>query len=144
MPHERISTHLAIPGSRDVWTLEAAHDTVNDYLRFVRDAAIGNDLVDEIELPLPKPVLVEAFKSVIVAEERREMRALLLKAALTLSQYHVGLGGRIRIRATTASTMLPPVDSRFAHRFNQTLQATAVERVRLNEMFQLALKLGTH
>jgi Tfp pilus assembly protein PilE len=117
---------------------------VNDYLRFVRDTDVGTDLVDEIELPLPKRILVEAFKDVIVAEERREVRALLLKAALTLSQYHVRLGERIRIRATTAFEMPASTDSRLALRFNRTLQATAVERSRLNEIFRIALKLSTH
>lgn len=144
MPHERLSTHVETPGSRHAWTLEAAQDTVNDYLRFVRDTDVGTDLVDEIELPLPKRILVEAFKDVIVAEERREVRALLLKAALTLSQYHVRLGERIRIRATAAFEMPASIDSRLALRFNRTLQATAVERFRLNEIFRIALKLSTH
>ena len=144
MPHERLSTHPSMPGYRDVWTLEAAHETVNDYLRFVRDTVVGNDLVDEIELPLPKPIIVEAFRNVIAAEDRREMRVLLMKAALTLSQYHVRLGERIRIKAATTSGRRLQADSRFAQKFSRTLEATAAERLRLTELFQSALKLGTH
>jgi len=74
-----------------------ANGAVSDLVRFVRDTNVENDLVDEIELPIPRPVLIEAFKRVIVAKERPKMRALLLKAGLTLCQY-VELGERIKIR----------------------------------------------
>lgn len=132
------------PDSRHAIALEAANDAVSEFVRFVRDNNVGNDLVDEIELPIPKPMLVEAFTRVIAAEDRPDIRALLVKAGLTLSQYHVGLGERIKVRPVPADTRCQPSNPSLARKFARTLLQTATERTRLTEIYHTALKQGRH
>ncbi len=128
----------------ETWTLEAANELVNDFVRFVRDADVGSDLIDEIELPVPKPVLVEAFKRVISAEKRTVIRALLLKAGLTLSQYHADLGERIKVRPIGPHGRGNSVDQKLVQKFNRALLSTAAERTRLTKIFQDALRCAVH
>lgn len=132
------------PDSRHAIALEAANDAVSEFVRFVRDNDVGNDLVDEIELPIPKPMLVEAFTRVIAAEVRPDVRALLVKAGLTLSQYHVGLGERIKVRPISVDKRGQPSSPSLARKFAYALLLTATERTRLTEIYQNALKLGRH
>ncbi|KRB49242.1 hypothetical protein ASE04_18925 [Rhizobium sp. Root708] len=134
----------AAPDSRQTIALEAANDAVSEFVRFVRDTDVGNDLVDEIELPIPKHMLVEAFSRVIAAEDRPDVRALLVKAGLTLSQYHVGLGERIKVRPIPSDTRQRSPDVLLARRFTRTLLLTASERTRLTDVYRTALKRGRH
>ncbi|MDM9628546.1 hypothetical protein QTL95_21850 [Rhizobium sp. S152] len=136
--------HNLSPASNETWALHAANEAVSEFVRFVRDTNVGNDLVDEIELPLPKPVLIEAFKRVIVAEERPEMRALLLKAGLMLSHYHVGLGERIRVTPIASHRREKSGDPRLEVKFKRTLLFTAAERTRLTKVYEEALKRALH
>jgi len=132
------------PESRHAIALDAANDAVSEFVRFVRDNSIGNDLVDEIELPIPKPVLIEAFTRVIAAEDRPDIRALLVKAGLTLSQYHIGLGERIKVRPIPAGTRCRASNPHLARKFAYALLLTATERTRLTEIYQNAVKLARH
>ncbi|WP_018899537.1 hypothetical protein [Rhizobium sp. 2MFCol3.1] len=136
--------HPRPPADRYAIALEEANDAVSEYVRFVRDNDVGNDLVDEIELPIPKPLLIEAFTLVIAAENRPDIRALLVKAGLTLSQYHVGLGERIKVRPIPAATRYRPSNPNLARKFACTLLLTATDRTRLTEIYQNALKRGRH
>ena len=136
--------HHQSPASNETLALHAANEAVSGFVCFVRDNNVGNDLVDEIELPIPKSVLIEAFKLVIVAEERPEIRALLLKAGLTLCQYHVGLGERIKVRPITSPKREKAEDTWLAIKFKRTLLYTAVERTRLTKVYQNALKRSLH
>ena len=130
--------------SNEAWVLHAANEAVSEFVRFVRDNSVGNDLVDEIELPLPKPILIEAFKRVIVAEQRPEMRALLLKAGLMLSHYHVGLGERIKVTPAASNRKVKSGDRRLELKFKRTLLYTAAEKSRLAKVYQEALKRVLH
>lgn len=128
----------------EAWVLHAANEAVSEFVRFVRDNSVGNDLLDEIELPLPKSVLIEAFKRVIVAEQRPEMRALLLKAGLMLSHYHVGLGERIKVTPVASHRREKSADPRFEVKFKRILLFTASEKTRLTKVYQEALKRALH
>ena len=124
--------------------LAAANDAVSEFVRFVRDSNVGNDLVDEVELPIPKSVLVEAFTHVIAAEVRPDIRALLVKAGLTLSQYHIGLGERIKVRPIPTDIRRQPSNPSLARKFACALLLTATERTRLTEIYNTALRRGRH
>ena len=130
--------------SNETWGLRAANEAVSEFIRFVRDTNAGTDLVDEIELPLPKPVLIEAFKRVIVAEERPQMRALLLKAGLMLSHYHIGLGERIKLTPIASRRRGKSEDPRLEVKFTRLLLFTAAEKSRLTKVYQKALKRALH
>lgn len=144
MLYERPLRANEMPDRGHAIALAAANDAVSEYVRFVRDNDVGNDLIDEIELPLPKPILVEAFTRVIAAECRPDIRALLVKAGLTLSQYHVGLGERIKVRPIYADARRQPSNPSLARKFACSFLLTATERMRLTEIFQEALKRGRH
>ncbi|MBO9198275.1 hypothetical protein J5277_29535 [Rhizobium sp. 16-449-1b] len=132
------------PDSRHAVCLAAANDAVSEFVRFVRDSNVGNDLVDEVELPIPKSMLVEAFTHVIAAEVRPDIRALLVKAGLTLSQYHIGLGERIKVRPIPTDTRRQPSNPFLARKFACALLLTATERTRLTEIYNTALRRGRH
>ncbi|OCJ08013.1 hypothetical protein A6U87_12220 [Rhizobium sp. AC44/96] len=125
----------------DAEVLNTAHQLVDLYLCFVKDSDVGGDLVDEIELPLEKATFVEAFRLLIAAELRADVRSLLIRAGMTLAQYHRGLGSRIRMRALTPQGR--PSFSRLhgsgaRRRLEKTLVASAEERIRLEQVFERA------
>jgi hypothetical protein len=125
--------------------LAAANELVNAYLYFVKDADIGNDFVDEIELPYAKPILIDAFRHAIAAETQSDIRTLLIKAGMTLAQYHNNLGERIRVRPVTRSGRAQLSRNRgWEKRFEKMLIAAADERVRLSEVYRLAMTRNIH
>jgi len=133
----------------DAELLGTAYQLVDIYLLFARDNDIGNDLVDEVELPTVKAALVDAFRLAIAAEVRPNIRTLLIKAGMTLAQYHRGLGCRIPIRALTPQGRpqgVPPqcAPRQFQRRLNKALLASAEERVRLVDIFHRALVESMH
>lgn len=144
MLYERSFHAHTPPDTRNGIALEAANDAVSEFVRFVRDNSVGNDLVDEIELPIPKHLLIAAFTRVIAAENRPDIRALLVKAGLTLSQYHVGLGERIKLRPIPAGSRCRQSNPSLARKLAFALLLTATERTRLTEIYQNALKRGRH
>jgi hypothetical protein len=83
--------------------MEAAQDLVDEFLMFIKETNLGSDIVDEVELPVRKPILIEAFKMVIAAEKRPQVRSLLVKAGVMLAQYRADLGPRIRLTPVKAS-----------------------------------------
>ncbi len=120
--------------------LDRAHRVIDEFLVFVRESHVGNDIIDEIELPVPKSLLVRAFSIVIAAEQRPDVKSLLIKAGMTLAQYRPGLGPRIRITPATSRWRAAPILSkRLAQRLEQTLRAAAEERVGLAETYQRAI-----
>jgi hypothetical protein len=120
--------------------LAAANQLVDRYLHFFKDAEIGSDLIDEIELPYPKRLLVEAFCHVIATEDRTQIRTLLVKAAITLAQYQGNLGERIRLRPVTPNGRPQRAGTNWQERRLQiALFAAAEDRVRLTETFSRQL-----
>lgn len=117
-----------------------AHGLVEAFLQFVREHDVGNDLIDEIELPVPRGLLVKAFCIVIVAERRPESRTLLIKAGIALAHFQPGLGPRIRVRPCPQYGR--GEDERpkpFARRIARTLDAVAADRVRLADTYLSAI-----
>lgn len=124
--------------NRDPEVVEANH-LIDNFLRFVRDNEVCNDLIDEIELPVSKLVLVKAFHIAIASERRPQIRALLVKAGVSLCQYRPELGNRIRIIPVTPHGRPAPRQSRtHERRLEQALLATADERIRLGDLYQRA------
>ena len=122
-----------------------ANQFIDQFLLFVRDNEVGNDLVDEIELPIAKSVLVSAFGISIAAERRPDIRALLIKAGLTLAQYRSGLGNRISMKSVTPHGRLRQPQSRvFEQRLRRALMAVAAERIQLGDRFQRAFVESFH
>lgn len=120
--------------------LDRAHHLVDEFLVFVRSNDVGSDIIDEIELPVPKPLLVQAFSIVIAAERRPEVKSLLMKAGITLAQYRPGLGPRVRVRPGS-SRWRPEraISKQLANRLEQTLRAVAEERIGLAEVYLRAI-----
>lgn len=115
--------------------LDKAHHFVNEFLVFVKENDAGGDVIDEIELPLPKSLLVRAFSMVIAAERRPDIKSLLIKAGITLAHYRPGLGPRIRVRSGLQGRPEPAISRRHAQRLERTLLAVAEDRVRLAEAY---------
>jgi len=61
--------------------LDRAHQLVDEFLVFVKENDVGNDIIDEIELPVPKSLLVPAFSMVIAAERRPPIKSSLSRQA---------------------------------------------------------------
>jgi hypothetical protein len=121
--------------------LDRAHQLVDEFLVFVKESDVGNDFIDEIELPVPKSLLVPAFSRVIAAERRPAIKGLLIKAGMMLAHYLEGLGPRIRVRPGLPQLRPEPsISRRFAQRRERTLLAVAEERVRLAETYHRAIQ----
>ena len=88
---------LVLGGNLGRDALERAQQFIDEFLVFVKANDVCHDVIDEIELPAPKSLLVSAFCVVIAAERRPDIRSLLIKAGITLAQYRPGLGPRIRV-----------------------------------------------
>ncbi|MBB3544869.1 hypothetical protein [Rhizobium sp. BK399] len=122
-----------------------ANQFIDQFLLFIRDNEIGNDLIDEIELPVAKSMLISAFRISIAAERRPDIRALLIKAGLTLAQYRSGLGNRITMKSVTPHGRLrQPQSHVFEQRLRRALVAVAAERIQLGDHFQRAFVESFH
>jgi hypothetical protein len=121
--------------------LDRAHHFVNEFLVFVKENDAGGDVIDEIELPLPKSLLVRAFSMVIAAERRPDIKSLLITAGITLAHFRPGLGPRIRVRSgLPQGRPEPAISRRHAQRLERTLLAVAEDRVRLAETYLRAIQ----
>ncbi|MBB3595908.1 hypothetical protein FHX08_006328 [Rhizobium sp. BK529] len=120
----------------DSASLDRAQECVDEFLLFVKANDIGSDIIDEIELPVPKGFLIGAFSIVIAAERRPDVRNLLIKAGVSLAQYRPGLGPRIRIRPGSPRWRPEPSMAKGAAlRLERTLDSVAWERVQLAEAY---------
>lgn len=121
--------------------LDRAHQFVNEFLIFVKETDAGDDVIDEIELPLPRPLLVRAFSTVIAAERRPDIKSLLIKAGIMLAHYRPSLGPRIRVRPGSPQRRPEPaISKRLAQRLERTMLAVAEDRVRLAETYLRAIQ----
>jgi len=120
--------------------LERAQQFIDEFLVFVKANDVCHDVIDEIELPAPKSLLVSAFCVVIAAERRPDIRSLLIKAGITLAQYRPGLGPRIRVTPGSPRWRSEPTMSKVhGRRLEQTLLRVAEERVQLAETYLRAV-----
>ncbi len=113
---------------------------IDEFLMYLKENGVANELIDELELPKPKGILVEAFRIAIAAERDPQMRSLLVKAALALAKFRPGLGNRVRLVAVTPEGRPEKCRSRsFERRIKQVLIATATDHLRLTDLFQRAV-----
>ena len=124
--------------------LGQANAVVDEYLHLVKEGDIGRQLIDEIELPVRKRLLVKAFCTVIAAEHRPDMRALLIRAGLTLAQYQSGIGGRICLKPGHGTSASHQRSRLSAHRLEAILFTAAADRVRLGDLFLAVVKRSLH
>jgi hypothetical protein len=131
---------LVLGGNLGRDALERAQQFIDEFLVFVKANDVCHDVIDEIELPAPKSLLVSAFCVVIAAERRPDIRSLLIKAGITLAQYRPGLGPRIRVTPGSPRWRSEPTMSKVhARRLEQTLLRVAEERVQLAETYLRAV-----
>ncbi len=134
--------HRAVGDIDELDDLERASALVDDYLRFVKANDIRKQVVDDIELPIPKLGLVEAFCVAVAAEHRPDTRALLIRAGLALAQYQPEIGPRISMEAKHHCRAERSRLS--ARRLENILFMVAEERVRLGDLFLAVVKSSLH
>ncbi|GAA3065684.1 hypothetical protein GCM10010520_11890 [Rhizobium viscosum] len=133
-------SHLISQSHEDLDELERAQDLIDDFLRFAREDDVGNDLIDEIELPVAKSRLIRAFCIAIVAERRPDIRTFLMKAGLTLAQYQSRIGARMRVRCSLPDGRPTAARSRqFERRVERAYAAAAEDRIRLAGIYAAAI-----
>ncbi len=130
----------------DAQLLQAAHHLVDVYLMYLREHATGSDLFDTCELPASKGSLINAFRVVIATESRPGVRALLVKAGVTLAQFQENIGPRMSV--TPVDVKQRPSDGRWQpnqnqiRRFDHALMRLGEDRTRLAQMFRQAVDIA--
>ncbi len=130
----------------DAQVLHAAHHLVDVYLIYLREHDTGSDLFDTRELPVSKEALLNAFRVVIATESRPGVRALLIKAGMTLAQFQENVGPRMSVQPAQLRTELH--DGRHRpepgqiRRFDRALTRLGEERSRLVQIFQHAAEIA--
>ncbi|TNM66028.1 hypothetical protein [Aliirhizobium smilacinae] len=132
----------------DAQLLQAAHHLVDVYLVYLREHETAGDLFDTRELPASKGSLINAFRVVIATESRPGVRALLVKAGMTLAQFQENIGPRMSVRP--AHQKEKPSDGHWRpepsqiRRFDSALMRLGEDRTRLVQMFRHAADIAEH
>jgi hypothetical protein len=131
----------------DAQILEAAHRLVELYLVYLREHETGNDIFDTRELPTSKEDLVNAFRVVIATENRPNVRALLVKAGMTLAQFQDNIGEPLPVRPVAdlngrRQSANGRIETARVRKFDRVLIRLGEERVRLGDIFQSALRIA--
>ena len=132
----------------DAQLLQAAHHLVDVYLMYLREHETGSDLYDTCELPASKGSLINAFRVVIATESRSGVRALLVKAGMTLAQFQDNIGPRMSF--APATTTQKPSDGRWRpdpgqiRRLDRALMRHGEDRTRLVRIFGHAADIAEH
>lgn len=133
----------------DADTLREARDLVDQYLRYLKLADLGLDVVDIDDLPFRKQLLVSAVRLLIATESSATTRQQLRKVGLTRF-----LPGRYRPAHDHASASSRGKDERarvaggnekhrhLIARFDRAFAAMATERVRLDDLFQQSMRMA--
>jgi hypothetical protein len=133
----------------DAQLLQAAHHLVDLFLIHMREHDMGTDLFDTEELPASKEALINAFRVVIATESRTGVRALLVKAGMTLAQFQDNIGARMSVKPITGSfgsnarsdRLRKPAASDL-RRFDHALMRLGEDRTRLVQVFQQATEIA--
>ncbi|TWF53417.1 hypothetical protein [Neorhizobium alkalisoli] len=147
MFHSTQNNREKIRPPTDAELLQSAHQQVEIYLVYLREHETRNDLFDTRELPISKESLVNAFRIVIATENRPNIRALLIKAGMTLAQFQDDIGQPMVIRPVTEPIMNRSDERRKAdparlRRFDLALLKLGEERIRLGRVFQSAQNIA--
>ncbi len=132
----------------DAQLLQAAHHLVDVYLVYLREHETGSDLFDTGELPASKGSLINAFRVVIATESRSGVRALLVKAGMTLAQFQDNIGPRMSVTPVKVKPKLGDgywrPDPGQIRRFDHALMRLGEDRIRLVRMFRHAADIAEH
>jgi hypothetical protein len=134
----------------DAEVLLEARNLVEQYVDYLHDNPIGNDIVDVSDLPCPRDTLVTCFRLMIATEYRQEVREHLMSAGLTLSQFQEDIGERMSlepIEPENAATLeqLRALTLRYRHyleKFDVAYRAIAPERARLEALYRHAMAMA--
>jgi len=136
------------PSDADV--LSEARDLVDQFLLYLKYADIVLDIIDLDDLPFRKPLLINAVRLLIATEPSAISRQQLRKVGLILASFQENIGERMSMRPL-------PVENRVSEgevqammtkhrqlimRFDRAFAAMATERLRLDELFQLSIKIA--
>lgn len=133
----------------DAQLLQAAHHLVDIFLLYMRQHEMGSDLYDTDELPASKEALVNAFRVVIATENRPGVRALLVKAGMSLAQFQDDVGARMSLRPVAVSSNVHdngtgrPANGDI-RRFDRVLMRHGEDRNRLSQIFRTAVEIAEH
>jgi hypothetical protein len=130
----------------DAQVLHAANHLVEVYLVYLREHETGSDVFDTQELPASKEALVNAFRVVIATESRPGVRALLMKAGMTLAQFQDNIGPRMSVKPAPAMSdrhhqQRDPEPGQI-HKFDRALHRLGEERARLVQVFRHASQIA--
>ncbi|MET0748141.1 MAG: hypothetical protein ABWY49_08110 [Rhizobium sp.] len=134
----------------DADVLGEARDLVDQFLRYLKDADLGLDVVDLDDLPFRKPLLINAVRLMIATEPSATTRQQLRKVGLALAAFQPDIGQRMSMRPLTEESRMSEEDmqalmNKHRHqivRFDQAFAAMATERLRLDELFQLSMRMA--
>ena len=132
----------------DAQLLQAAHHLVDVYLMYLREHETGSDLYDTRELPASKGSLINAFRVVIATESRSGVRALLVKAGMTLAHFQDNIGQRMSF--APAKPTQKPSDGRWRpepgqiRRLDRALMRHGEDRTKLVNIFRHAADIAEH
>lgn len=132
----------------DAQLLQAAHHLVDIYLVYLREHETGSDLFDTRELPVSKGSLINAFRVVIATESRTGVRALLVKAGMTLAQFQENIGPRMSVspahaKGARSEGYRQPTPGQI-QQFDLALARLGEDRTRLVQMFRHAADVAEH
>lgn len=134
----------------DADVLSEARDLVDQFLLYLKDADLGLDVVDIDDLPFRKPLLINAVRLLIATESSAITRQQMRKVGLALASFQENIGQRMSMRPMPAESVLSEDDihalmSKHRHqimRFDHAFAAMATERMRLDDLFQLSMRMA--
>jgi hypothetical protein len=130
----------------DADLLQAAHHLVEVYLVYLRQHETVNNIFDTRELPAAKDALINAFRVVIATENRPNVRALLVKAGMTLAHFQDNIGEPLPVRPIPGPAKLQAARGRIdiarIRKIDRAILRLWEERTYLETIFQKASKLA--
>lgn len=135
----------------DAEILDHAADLVDEFLVFLRHAAVASDILDENVLPASKRTLENAFRLAIATETRATYRHQLVKAGLMLTRFQEGIGQRLSITpvALDAAGTEEPVKKSFGHhhrthlaKFDAAFARAELDTHRLASLFGASVRIA--
>lgn len=134
----------------DADVLGEARDLVDQFLLYLKHADLGLDVVDIDDLPFRKPLLINAVRLLIATEPSAITRQQMRKVGLTLASFQEDIGQRMSLRPLPAESRMPEQDMQALMekhrdqilRFDQAFAAMATERLRLDDLFQLSMRMA--
>jgi len=147
---QRQNFHASANSQGDAEVLREARDLVDQFLRYLKFAHLGLDVVDIGDLPFRKPLLVSAIRLLIANENSQTTRQQLRKVGLSLASYQENVGERMTIRpagaeASMSEEALQALMQKHRHqiaRIDRAFALMAAERTRLDDLFQESVRVA--